>query len=187
MIAAQARLNGRLGGRPPSISPKVEKCILTALRRGSFLSTAAQAAGIPKQTAHDWMRRGARQRRGVFHEFYERAVEAMAEGELRALEQVRAGADKDWKAGAWLLERRYRSRWARQVEPPPEGPSEKQTLHRHQHVHLELDRVPTETLHFIVRTTKELGHKPTIDDFRGYFDRAPDEREIKLLESPEAD
>ncbi len=155
-----------------------------ALRQGAFPSAAAEASGVPRQTFSDWMRRGSQQKRGIYHELYLRVMEAMAEGELRALEQVQAAAEKDWKAAAWILERRYRSRWARTVEPPEEGPSEKQTLHQHQHVHLELARVPTPTLEFIVRHTKELGRKPTIDEFQSYFHRKPDEREVKLLEPP---
>jgi len=157
-----------------------------ALRQGAFPSAAAEASGVPRQTFSDWMRRGSQQKRGIYHELYLRVMEAMAEGELRALEQVQAAAEKDWKAAAWILERRYRSRWARQVEPPPEGPSESQTPHLHQHLHLDLTRIPTPTLEFIVRSTKELGRKPTIDEFRGYFDRPPDEREVELLQSPEA-
>ena len=185
MIAEQARANGRLGGRPPSIDPRVEECILMALRRGSFPSTAAEAAGVPKQTFSDWMRKGARQRRGIYKEFYERVLEAMAEGEIRALGKVQAAADRDWKAAAWLLERRFRARWARQTDPPAEGTSENQTLHQHQHVHLDLTRISTPTLEFIARHTREIGRKPTIDEFRSYFDRKPDEREVKLLAPPE--
>ena len=181
-ISAQARINGKLGGRPPSINPKLEEAILMALRQGAFPSAAAEASGVPRQTFSDWMRRGAQQRRGVYHELYVKVMAAMSEGELRALEQVQAAAEKDWKAAAWLLERRFRARWARQVETPAEGPSENQTsLHAHQHLHINFDTIETPVLEFIQRHRTEFGKDPTKDLFFNKFSREPSPEEAKLL------
>ena len=106
----------------------------------------------------------------------------MAEAELRAVGKVQAAAEKDWKAAAWLLERRFRTRWARTVETPAEGPSENQTsLHAHQHLHINFETIETPVLEFIQRHRTEFGTDPTKDLFFNKFSREPSPEEAKLL------
>ena len=96
--------------------------------------------------------------------------------------KVQAASDRDWKAAAWLLERRFRARWARQVETPAEGPSENQTsLHAHQHLHINFDTIETPVLEFIHRHRLEFGTDPTKDLFFNEFSREPSPEEAKLL------
>ena len=43
--------------------------------------------------------------------------------EDRNVSQVEAAAGQDWKAAAWLLERRFPERWARHRRLPDEAPA----------------------------------------------------------------
>ena len=107
----------------------------------------------------------------------------MAQAEERALQKVEESTD--WRAGAWLLERRFRARWARNAEPPQaEGPVEKGALHQHQHLHINFDTIETPVLEFIHRYRLEFGEDPDWDIFKSQFNREPSKEEQKLLTEP---
>ena len=61
----------------------------------------------------DWLRRGAREKSGLYHEFNEAVARAMATGETRALAIIRNAATEHWQAAAWMLERRHPKKWGR--------------------------------------------------------------------------
>lgn len=107
--------------RPTLFTPARAALIVRTIREtGCSLGAAARVAGIGESTLRDWRKRGAQ-------ELSENAepIEAAPDGEPQsfgqfvvALEQVLAGvearmtrclitaADRDWRAGAWWLERR---------------------------------------------------------------------------------
>ncbi len=72
---------------------------------------AAQCAGIHQSTLEKWIglaRKGVEPYAAFFQEIKE--AERHTEEDLLAL--IREHAIEDWKAGAWLLERRYQDRYA---------------------------------------------------------------------------
>lgn len=105
-------------GRPTKFTPEVTSKILTAIRAGNYVETAAAWAGVNKQTIYDWLRQGAAQEDGPFREFSDAVGEALAHAEVADLSQIGEAAKRgDWRASAWRLERRNPSRWGRQETP----------------------------------------------------------------------
>jgi transposase len=100
-------------GRPTSLTPEVEKAIVLALRAGNYRDTAAQAAGIHRHTLRNWVIRGE-QDEEPFASFLAALEKAEAAGEKKLLREIRKGVD-GWQSRAWMLERRWPSRWSGRV------------------------------------------------------------------------
>jgi hypothetical protein len=84
--------------------------VIAYLRTGSYLETAAAAAGVSKPTLHNWLKRAAHGEER-YAEFARDVEEAQALAELRDLALVGKAALNDWRAASWRLERRHPRRW----------------------------------------------------------------------------
>src|SRR4051812_33024674 len=102
-------------GRPEKLTAAVQAAIVDAVRAGSRREAAAQAAGIAKSTLQGWLARGEAAGAPVrFQNFAAAVRQADAAWEVAAVEGIgRAAANGDWRAQAWLLERRRPERWGR--------------------------------------------------------------------------
>ena len=94
---------------------------MLALRKGNTLTAAAEAAGIRRETLHDWLEQGEADaragRNGEKRHLYHTVKKALAEAETRKVGVIdKAGTDGTWTAAAWWLERRRPSDWGK----PPE-------------------------------------------------------------------
>jgi len=116
------------GGRPSALNDLVQEKIVSSLRRGSYVETAAALAGVSKQTLYDWFKRGNRELERVnkgekpnknekkFVMFLDAAYKAMAEHEDECVERLGiAGKSGDWRVDAWVLERKFPTRWGNRV------------------------------------------------------------------------
>ncbi len=109
-------------GRPTSLTPEVQATILAAIEAGNFKATAAQLAGIHRDTLHGWEQRGAAGEEPfkAFSDALQRA-EAIAETALLASIRgaqaaiVGVSGPEPWQAKAWVMERRWPKRWASRV------------------------------------------------------------------------
>jgi transposase len=105
------------GGAPTKLNRELIDKLCTLLRMGSYIETAAESCGIPRQTFLVWMKKGANDTRGIYHELNVAALKAMSDSEQRDLQTIDAasqgqyGMKRDWKAAAWKLERRAPKRW----------------------------------------------------------------------------
>lgn len=89
---------------------KFDKCapkIVEAVRRGSSYRMACNIAGINESTFYMWMKKGQTAPHGKFVEFRTNVLQAEAENGDRMLALIQDHAVKDWKAAAWVLERRH--------------------------------------------------------------------------------
>lgn len=117
------------GGRPPSfvIDPSTMKRIVDLVRAGNFPEVAAQVVGVHRATFYRWLKQGGEIRRLVdvsrytpvgyevdLVRFCDDVEKASAESEARDVMLIGKAAEKDWKAAAHRLERRHRSRWAKE-------------------------------------------------------------------------
>jgi transposase len=101
-------------GRPAKLTPELQNKICDAIRAGNYLETAAAFAGIGKSTFYDWLRRGQRVSKGIYHDFSAAVEKALADAEARDVALIaKAAADGHWQAAAWRLERRFSERWGR--------------------------------------------------------------------------
>jgi hypothetical protein len=102
------------GGRPTLMTDELVDQLLSMLRAGSYVGTAARAAGIGRQTLADWLKRGEHAPEGdPYRELRDQIDQARAEGEARNVARVQAAAVESWQAAAWLLERQYPERWGK--------------------------------------------------------------------------
>jgi len=101
------------GGRPTKFTDDAKSKILMALRAGNFIEVSAAFAGVSKETYYDWVGQGMAQESGPFREFSDSCAEAIAYAEVKSLQRIDKAGEKDWKAEAWRLERRFLNRWGR--------------------------------------------------------------------------
>ena len=89
------------------LTPALRKQILEMISNGVPMSTAAVANGVPKRTFFEWAAKG----RGddavePYRSFAVEVDKAQETWAARTVSRVDAASEKDWRAGAWLLERR---------------------------------------------------------------------------------
>lgn len=102
------------GGRPSKLTPERRKRIMDAIRAGSPKMHAAAAAGVSRETLRTWERRGEQpDAPAEYRAFLADLREAEAAGIVAMAATVTAAARSDWRAAAWLLERRAPDEYGR--------------------------------------------------------------------------
>lgn len=102
-----------------ALTDEVRDRVVEALSRGASRRAAANHAGVSEATLAEWVRRGEQAgEKSTRLVAFARAVEvAEGMGELALVENIRLAGQGacpgDWKASAWLLERRYPERYGR--------------------------------------------------------------------------
>lgn len=86
-----------------------QKIFVDAIRNGCTYKAAASATGICEKTIYNWLRKGreATRKNCRYKQFLQAVKKAELERQQHLLQRIIEATDKDWKAGAWLLERRY--------------------------------------------------------------------------------
>lgn len=112
-----------MAGQPTKLTPEVQAAIVAALEKGNYRATAAAAAGVHRNTLINWEKWGE-EGREPYAAFLTAMQRAEAKSEMDLLEDIRmakpgtpgvTGADV-WTNKAWILERRYASRWCARVK-----------------------------------------------------------------------
>lgn len=93
----QKRKSKQKNGRPFAITKEKEEILINMLSDGMSQAKAAQYIGVNEKTVMDHKKR--------FSEFTERIERAKLETHKLAHKSIRVGMLKDWRAGAWWLER----------------------------------------------------------------------------------
>jgi hypothetical protein len=89
-------------------SPQRIGIIVAALKAGNSRATAAKLAGISRSRLYYWLQHDAA---------FKQAVRlAEAEREAKDIVQITEAGKLDWRAIAWLLERRNRADWGRKED-----------------------------------------------------------------------
>ena len=110
-----------LGGRPPLFNAQRAERLLVAVRRGIPFKQAAAYAGVSYDTFNRWRRLGSDEDAPErFRKFCDALSQAEGEAVFRLVGTLDSAATRgDWKAAAWILERRHPSFWGRQHSPQP--------------------------------------------------------------------
>lgn len=95
--------------------------IVNAIAGGNYNVVAAQYAGISQTTFYRWLEEGERARSGAKREFWEAIRAAEAQAEVRNVLLVEAAAATEWRAAAWMLERKHFERWGRKEQTQHSG------------------------------------------------------------------
>lgn len=108
------RRTNKQRGRLTKLTPELQEKIVKAVSLGNYIETSAAYAGVNKQSLYTWMKRGNRQKKGPFRDFLDAIKKAMAEAEIRDLENIRViSTNGNWQASAWRLERKFPKKWGR--------------------------------------------------------------------------
>ena len=131
-------------GRKTKLNPELHERIVSYVKAGAYIETAAAAAGISKVTLYDWLKRGAREQQGPFHDFARDIEDAQAQDEIRSVVGIEriAGAPStrsvpcpsckapvsvqlptavQLNALTWKLERKYPERYGNRLRLDHEG------------------------------------------------------------------
>lgn len=123
-------------GRPTSLTPEVADRIIQAVRAGSYISHAAEYAGIPRETIYRWLDRGRRELErltedpkakpdpdeAIFVEFRHRVTRAEAEAVVEAVAAWKTASRSDWRAAKEWLARRHNPEWGDKARLEHSGP-----------------------------------------------------------------
>ena len=108
-------------GRPSKFDNTKDK-ILANIRLGMRYTDAAMAAGISYNTFNEWRKKGDKAKSGKYHEFCESLYLSEAEGERQLIARIQKAAQGGtWQAAAWILERRHREKWGRNLDVTSDG------------------------------------------------------------------
>ena len=95
-------------GRPNLITTDHIRNIGYAAELGFSPELAADYAGISRRTLFNWLKRGENEPDTIYGDFHQAYRAGIARSVAENLQNIlRAAAAGDWRASAWLLERRY--------------------------------------------------------------------------------
>ena len=85
------------------------KNFAAAIRQGCTYEAGASAIGVIVMTVYHWLRLGkkATRKNDKYLKFLKAVKKAEHERQQHLLNQILAASNKDWKAAAWKLERRW--------------------------------------------------------------------------------
>jgi len=98
--------------KPSKLNKDRKERLLESIAAGNYLKVACAYAGISYSTYRNWMVQGEQTTKGQYRKFFEEVNEAIAEAEVVSVARIKKAENRDWRAAAWLLERRHPERWA---------------------------------------------------------------------------
>lgn len=111
-------------GRPTLLNPTRQAALLNAIEQGMPLKHAAAMAGMSYDTLNAWQKRGENESAPEqFRQFCQLLRHSQAVAMQVHLTSICDAAKRDWRAAAWMLERRYPEDFARQQQLEHSGPN----------------------------------------------------------------
>lgn len=96
------------GGRPCLLTPSCKAILLKAIEEGMPLKQAAMAAGVSYDSMNRWRKRGESENEPLmFRKFCKELQRSEAIAMQRLIGRIQAAGETDWKASAWMLEKRF--------------------------------------------------------------------------------
>jgi len=102
-------------GRPTKLTEEILQKLEVLIQNGNYIETAAAVVGIHKSSLYLWLKKGAREQRGIYKKFSDAVLKAQGMAEARDVSLITKAASEDWKAAAWRLERKFPGRWGRRI------------------------------------------------------------------------
>ena len=110
------------------LDEQITERLLQAIKLGAFTEHACHYAGITSATFRKW-RQNAMDGIEPYKSFWEEVNLAESEAIVRRIARIeKAGADGNWQADAWVLERKYPDKFGRRekvtLQADPKAPIE---------------------------------------------------------------
>lgn len=122
-LLSHGRTTYRVGGNEPGCTVLVTERMVLLVSSGISQVVACAAMGLPLRTVREWNDKGKRDvAEGVtspYSHWWSSMLEAKAACEANWVARLNEGAVMDWRAAAFMLERRFGVRWA------PKAPKDK--------------------------------------------------------------
>lgn len=103
---------------PSKFTEETVDTLIRAIRAGLPFARACEVAGIAESTFYQWQAgdfpRGAD--KDLKAEFSEALTRARGQSALSLVERIQSATLTDWRAAAWLLERRFPGDWGKDAE-----------------------------------------------------------------------
>jgi hypothetical protein len=93
------------------LTPDLQDRLIQALKAGNYIDPSCAYAGITRETFYQWLKAG-QNGNARFSDFSDAVTRAMAAAEIGSVAKIKLAGEGDWRAAAWLLERRHPDRWA---------------------------------------------------------------------------
>ena len=105
-----------MAGRPTKLTPDVQDLIVDGINAGLTFGLTCARAGVNPATFYRWLEKGETAKSGVYSEFCDTVSRAKADSALRLVSQITLQAPTDWRAAAFLLERRFPDDYGKRSE-----------------------------------------------------------------------
>jgi transposase len=94
-------------GKPLKLTDELQDKLCGLLRVGVTIEDACTECGICRDTFQKWQARALEKEEPLFLKFLHAVDRAKAQSKIRSLIRMDKAAVGDWRADAWLLERRF--------------------------------------------------------------------------------
>ena len=102
---------------PTKLTPEVHAALVESLSNGSYVASACAAAGIHRKTFYEWMREAEKpEASDALRAFAADVHRAVGTSENELVEIIKKASFEDWRAAAFLIERRHPKRWNEKSE-----------------------------------------------------------------------
>ena len=102
--------------RPTKLTPEVHEAIVDGINAGLTFRLSCARAGVTPATFYNWLKKGEVAQSGALMEFFNAVERAKADSALRLISQITLQAPADWRAAAFILERRFPDDYGRRAE-----------------------------------------------------------------------
>ena len=123
-----------MAGRPTKLTPDVQEAIVDGINAGLTYRMSCARAGVTHATFYRWLEKGETAKSGAFREFCDTVSRAKADSALRLVSQITLQAPTDWRAAAFLLERRFPDDYGKRTEVTGKGGGPMKVGTKTQHV-----------------------------------------------------
>jgi transposase len=92
--------------RKSRFTPEIAEAIVEAMSKGLTRRNISETLGLGKNTVSTWLKSGL-EGDPIFAEFADRCAQAEKQAQGSLIAMISEQGHKDWRAAAWLLERRF--------------------------------------------------------------------------------
>ncbi len=151
-------------GRKSTLTPEIHEAVIAGVKKGNYITTVVDALGIPRGTYLNWRYKGKstpiHDDQGniigeeypddIYGNFVRDLMQAVAHSEMEAVTALESHFEKDWRAAAEFLSRKFPERWNPKavVEMTGADGGPIQVEDKRESLYAQLDR--------IIDTTKEI-------------------------------